>query len=365
MIVAAVFFSFPAAASYDARIPEEWREKVQETGAGESGPMICQTDAEVRVRLISAANTMKDGERKEVYIISDGTYPDGSCLKAWFGNRLMYSNDEVYTDGTYRVHRFLLQKENGMKEILEESVVNFSEYSEGMHFRTGDRMEREIDGAAYSFTCIDEDYVDSGGNHTGCALFLMDTVLPSGYQSSCRWETDKEGRAVFVREPGPVSFFGESNEYADSKIRAFLEAAGGPGTRVQTGTRYAYTGSTGAGLFSQTTEKGLKKVDIGYQEMTSDLFILSLEEAIRYRETLWQFRESGTETPAASCGAYWLRTPSGDKTGYAESGLCYVVDLISGNIHPMEVKPGSETGDPYADTQSAAGVRPAFTLPNY
>lgn len=235
-------------------------------------------------------------------------------------------------------------------------------------WQVGDQVTRTIDGVEYKFTCIDENYSDIYGNHTGSALFLMDDVIPAGYGGEYREEFDSLGHPQQVWYPGPIATFGNTNDYKYSNIRAFLRnETVFTAADVVIGVPTSAIGTTETGRYDQTTDRGLTSYTIGYQQMTERLFILSLEEAVKYRDYLWKF-DSGVDNPESvtdsTCGAYWLRTPNGTNRDYDETGLIYVVDLLEGNIHPEYIKPYGTTGDPFIDTQTTVGVRPAFTLPN-
>ena len=115
-------------------------------------------------------------------------------------------------------------------------------------------------------------------------------------------------------------------------------------------------GSTVAGAFSQTSGRELARHDIGFQLMNDQLFCLSLEEALAYREYLWRF-DSGDDNPQSQVSAYsqgyYLRTPFylQDENGkFIYNQQIYGVDLVNGCLRP--VRTDSET----------YGVRPAFAL---
>ena len=351
----------------------EWLARAVKSGEETSGEVICDQEGEACLRLVSAASSLEEGCEKEIFVIAKNFYAEGTCLKQWFGDDVIYSNDieGEYVEGEelYRLQKFLLRKkkESPAREKVTEQIPSVSEDS-GKSFHLGDRVARNLDGREYSFTCIDENYSDIYGNHTGQALFIMDDVIPAGYKGEYRTGQDENGILFYEWCPGPVSFFGNSNDFKTSEIRKFLNAQEQvSGSDVQIGTPFSYTGSTETGRFSQTDERGLSSYPEGYQHMTSRLFILSLEEAMKYREFLWKFgseSENPEKVTESTCTSYWLRTRYGSKDECGESGLCYVVDLISGNIHPEKVRPDSESGDPFIDTQTATGTRPVFVLPN-
>jgi hypothetical protein len=146
---------------------------------------------------------------------------------------------------------------------------------------------------------------------------------------------------------------------------------------VQTGVTQAYTGSTGAGLYEQLRTSDLKSTAIGSQKMTDRLFILSVDEALRYRNWLWRFEGAEEKNPWTQineyCKGYWLRNPEGTSGNY-DTDRVYVVDLVQGNIRPEQVcvtvddedAPGNGYGMTQKDEESKntgnIGVRPVFAL---
>ncbi len=247
-------------------------------------------------------------------------------------------------------------------------------------WEAGDVLVRELDGEHYSFRCIDQNYVDEQENARQGALFLCDTVIPADYRSDYVFGKLADGSHGYRFEAGPIVSFGDGNDYKYSRIRAWLresEGAFADALAVHTGVSRAYTGSTAVGTYGGTGNvAGLTAAGIGSQRMTDRLFVLSVDEAVKYRDWLWKFGGSGEDNPQtqvdAFCKGYWLRSPMGDGSG-AGSGCVYVVDLVQGNLHPCAVTPGSgaDVGDVTAPGSSDAelavttviGVRPAFVLP--
>lgn len=228
---------------------------------------------------------------------------------------------------------------------------------------------REIDGKAYRFRCIDTDYFDGMENHPQMALYLCDTVIPPNTGSEWRYELQPDGMYGYIYHAGPVVNFGSGADYKYSNIHRWLEKNSEKKDgdyQAAIGVSFAFTGSTKQGRFSELDAGGLMAHPIGYQKMNADLFILSVEEALRYKEWLWRFNGSGkddvSEAENTFCNAYWLRTPLGCTDDY-DTGYVYVVDLEHGNIHPKAVCPQGGTGDAELDVTSDAGIRPAFLLP--
>ena len=106
----------------------------------------------------------------------------------------------------------------------------------------------------------------------------------------------------------------------------------------------------------------MTKIPIGNQKLPGKLFVLSIDEALKYRQWLWRFYGSEEENPESVCGAfskgYWLRNPVGNDTK-----LVYAVDLMDGRIGPVSVRPENVTGDEELCVTGNVGVRPAFVMP--
>lgn len=383
--------------------------------------VICDTEGKAGQRLVSAAALIGDTSSHSVYIIARGIVPTGIALKTEYGARIVYSNtirETVVIGGTkYTVHCFGLQRVFGdacfhrYEAVVtadptctvrgkttyicslcgDEQIVyaaplgHVDEEHDGIcdvcgmpadtpirevRWHLGDTLSETIDGKSYTFRCIDEDYSDGDENHAGAALFLCDSVIPAGYKGEYREEEDADGHRIYVWYPGPIATFGSTNAYKTSNIRAFLDSAAPKvATEVTIGIPTAYTHATEKGKFSQLRDDGITSYSIGYQKMSAKLFVLSLEEALKYKNFLWKFGGSATDNPetvtSGTCTMYWLRTPNGTANDYDESGLAYVVDLSEGNIHPMYIAPKSSTGDPYIDSQTTVGIRPAFLISNH
>jgi len=272
----------------------------------------------------------------------------------------------LHDDGTTS----LIDPESGFDVRLSMLLAKpLTESATVTKWHLGDQVTKEIDGEDYTFTCVDENYSDYQGNHTLSALFLCDTVLPSDYKGETVWYYDTEGHYVSKWVPGPIAIFGNNNDYKFSNIRAFLDAQTVfSAADVIIGVPNSYIGSTAQGRYSQTTDENLESYSIGYQKLNARLFILNMEEALRYKDYLWKFNGSDTENPqevvSSTCNSYWLRTPNGTNYDCDETDLAYVVDLVSGNIHPEFIKPQG-TADEYIQMQTTVGTRPAFVLPNY
>ena len=227
---------------------------------------------------------------------------------------------------------------------LTESIQE----TERIYWKEGEAQIRLLGTKAYRFFCVDEDYRDGQDLHRKGALFLCDSVIAANADS------DSTKEVLFS--------FGNDNNYKNSEVRRWL-LENSSGSMAQTepisiGAEHAYTGSTVAGSFEQLSESSLHARKIGYQKMTDRLFLLSLEEALNYREVLWRFGGAQENNPQTQLGpysqGYYLRTPydgSAEDGSFCYGGRIYGVDLEQGNIHPVETD--SET----------YGLRPAFVLP--
>lgn len=241
---------------------------------------------------------------------------------------------------------------------------------EKRHWNLGDVVERELDGNVYQFRCIDQNYSDRMENHGPAALFLCASVIPADIGSGYRYEELADGRFDYVFYPGPIVNFGDGNDYKYSAVRRWLEnceRSVPEACHIYTGVDLAYEGRTGNGSYGQLDTGALRGSYIGSQKLTERLFCLSVDEALKYREELWKFEGSRVENPESQYGpyskGYWLRNPVGDKDGYEDSGMVYIVDLINGNIRPQAVKPGGNNGGGELDVTGTTGVRPAFAMP--
>lgn len=202
----------------------------------------------------------------------------------------------------------------------------------------GDALTRELGGSVYRFRCVDDDYAGTNSEYQKCALFLCENVIRSDVDS-----TDSK------RE---ILTFGGTNNYKTSEVRKWLAGCGDTGemTPVNTGVNSAFLGKTAAGACGTDAETVLTKRTLPVQVMTDKLFLLSMEEALKYREFLWEAEGAGTSYSRG----YWLRTPvwvAGDDGKFTYGTWEYAVDLENRCFSPFEV------------TDSRIGFRPAFCLP--
>lgn len=185
----------------------------------------------------------------------------------------------------------------------------------------GDIQEREIDGKSYTFSCIDPDYRDAGGNRVG-ALFLCDSII------------------------GNESSFDETlNAWEVSDLRRWLSQAlsdsEGMAETVTT-CPFTYAGKSRDYLLSE--KKFTKRARSG-KETKDNLFSLSLEDAIRYQDVLWKLngaKENNFTVAGTYQMGYWLRTPAG-----GDGTKCYAV-TYDGRVAPEVVN------------NEKMGIRPAY-----
>lgn len=241
--------------------------------------------------------------------------------------------------------------------------------AERIHWELGDLQQAEIDGQNMLFRCIDQNYSDHMENHGQTALFLCETVIPADYGSRYELREQEDGSHEYEFCPGPLVNFGQSSDYKHSNIQTWLEQAGDKiylAKQVQIGTDMAFTGETPKGEYSSFDAVNLSSHPIGAQSLYGKLFLLSVEEAVKYKEFLWTFEGSQEENPETQLSSfskgYWLRTPMGTGDG-ADMGYVYEVDLEQGQIRPERIRPTEGTGDAELDATSPFGVRPAFAMP--
>lgn len=231
-----------------------------------------------------------------------------------------------------------------------------------VHWNIGDMQAREIGGVTYMFKCIDQNYVDGTQNHRKAALFLCDSIIASNTGSHYDYEKQPDGSYDYVYKPGPITNFGDSNDYKYSKIHKWLSENTNTYNMepISIGVDYAYMGATEKLRYEDLDDNSVKASYIGSQKLTSYIFSLSVDEALKYKQYLWDF---GDDQYGANTKAYWLRTPMGVAGSYKETNQVYVVDIVNGNIHPQTIKPVTASDDDEVLETSTVGVRPAYCMP--
>ncbi len=373
-----------------------------------------ETREENNRRLVTAVGQIEGANEYPIYLIGKNLTPTGLVLKGLYGDEIEYSNLIVDTlaedEYTYTVARFAVRRRYSESQCEHQWEITVrrpascltlgkevhqcrkcgrsydvalpalghqhltgdricdrcgesvdSGIPESRTWRVGDVQARVIDGETYFFRCIDESY-------NGLALFLCDTIIPADSGSRYVYDEQEDGSYAYVFRPGPIVTFGRTNDYKLSSVRTWLcsqEENFLDADSVETGVETAYTGSTDQGLMGQLNTSGLTSHAIGSQSMTDKLFVLSLDEAIRYKDWLWKFEGSTAENPESQYGAYskgyWLRTPMG--TSSDDTGYVYIVDTVNGNIRPAAIRTESGSGNEEADSTVSIGVRPAFAVP--
>ncbi len=376
------------AAVVEPALPQWLREKVKEQEAAVTGEdpqqipdsrFLVENRAENDMRVLSAAGQCMtgDGGDRVFYVIGRNYVPEGSALLVMFGRRLEYSctREETFSRNgdRYCVVRFAVKEAAGGAgggSDADGFVWTDETVPALRHWNVGDVVVRTLDGVGYRFRCIDRNYGEGrAGDNGGLALFLCESVIPADSGSRYAYERLADGSHGYVYYPGPVVNFGESSEYADSGIRAWLSGQEADPERfpaVNVGVETSCTGRTAPGSFSSCSPSQLRFSRLGSQLLTDRYFILSVEEALKYRDFLWNVDGCGEEETAANAGTFsagfWLRTPMGNESG-EDTGCVYVVDLVNGNIHPQAVKPEAEGAtDEETAVTSPIGVRPAFVL---
>ncbi len=317
-------------------------------------------------RLKSAASRIEPGEKGAFYIIGKNYIPEGTALAKVYGDDMEYSNtveDKITLDqDVYVLSRFQLHRK---KPLIEEDRIWSPD--EKQHWNLGDVQQRNLDGKVYRFRCIDQNYGDEADRSRQKALFLCESVIAADTGSFYSYEKQGDGTYGYTFYPGPVVSFGDSDSYKNSNIRAWLKQAEvdfEDAQEISTGVSRAYEGCTkaGGGGAAALSGQGLKSSYIGSQAMTDRLFILSVEDAIKYGSWLWTFDGAEEENPESQqssfCKSYWLRNPSAQK---GEEKV-YVVDLIQKNIRCQDIKPRGDSKDPEISVTGTTGVRPAFTV---
>ena len=377
-----------------------------------------QSSNDFRIR--SIATQIKDTDSHTFYVVGKNFVPNGKTVAQWFGDDAVYSNllentisvgkdlyyvarmsvewnftqedcDHIWTVETehpagclekgtaiYECGRCGAEREvvlipDGHQDedgdgICDRCHKEADGTLERIHWEIGDLQARELDGNTYLFRCIDQNYSDSRANHQQSALFLSESVIPADYGSDYKVKQFADGSHKYVFQAGPIVNFGKSNDYKYSAIRKWLDQSADQifqPNKTSIGVDYAYMGKTAVQEFSQFDSNDLKSYYIGSQKMTQSLFILSVDEAVKYRDYLWKFDGSEEDNPESQYSAfskgYWLRSPMGNSANY-DTDSVYVVDLVNGNIHPAAIQP-EVVGNDELDVTTTYGVRPAFTMP--
>lgn len=319
-----------------------------------------ENDREV---LSAAGQCLRDGNTEDVFYVTGKNYvPEGTVLKNFYGDSLEYSvslEEAQWFQGAWlQTMRFAVKWKNGDGSEDQEDTVGIGDLPSGLvgdvrYWKIGDRICREIGGKSFVFRCIDQNYYGAEDSGQTGALFLCDQVIPWDYGAYSAYEKLANGSYGYVYHKGPIEAFGANEEYKYSAVREYLTAVakdweeqGYQMRNIRTGRTYTYTGQTKERSFEQFSEQDLTAHPSSYQQMTDRVFLLSVEEAIRYRDELWKFGGMDWLRPASS--RYWLRTAMGREDGEG-TGQAYAVDLIRGCISPVDV------GD-------TCGLRPAFVV---
>lgn len=367
-----------------------------------------QNDARVR----SITNGIFDEQFYTFYIIGRNYIPNGLAITEWYGsnadyavtveNTIQIEGDQYtvvrisvsLTSESEHVHHWKLVYENPatcslkgeqlyeceicgeqMKADLpalghidedEDTICDVcgeiigTDEPTGTHWNLGDIQVQELDGEIYFFKCIDQNYSDRAENHNQMALFLSTTIVPANYGSQYKYEKLPDGTYDYVFYPGPVTSFGSNNDYKYSEVRKWLHGLESDTYNLgntSIGISYAYMGATAEGAGDQLQESDLTASYIGDQKMTDQLFILSVDEALKYKEYLWEVESTG-----AFSKGYWLRSPMGTSSQY-NTGYVYIVDLINENIRAQSVLAAGSGSDEEINVTGTTGVRLAYTMP--
>lgn len=309
---------------------------------------------------------MKSKKRKEYHWLLTGV------MIVVFVNPLLWGPmEQVWAKGgTMDAGRLALQNKTEKKG---GELQTGRKAAAGRFWNLGDVVIRNIHGTPYRFRCIDTNYADRMGYRRPGALFLCDSVIPADYGS--RFELDiSQIPHRYVFYPGPIVNFGETGAYKTSGIRQWLKTAEedefADAESINIGVAHFCRGRTAEGAYEQLRPEELSSSYAGSQKMADKLFILSVDEALRYRNQLWRFGSGGIQNPetqiSSFCKGYWLRTALGTGRGQEEeSEYVYIVDLVQGNIRPERVRPQADSGEDDQELQvtGTIGVRPVFVLP--
>lgn len=293
---------------------------------------------ECRRLLMEIVSSENVGERKECFLTGMDYEPETLIIAQMFPDAVNISNtrmNEYDCDG----HHYVTCRIGFERSIDTESKETQETEGDTQNRRwlVGDVRMLKIGEETYRFRCIDEDYRDRSG-YQKCALFLCETVIRSDIDSSA---------AERILLP-----FGTTNNYKSSGVRKWLaeNAELTDMVSVSTGVNTAFVGETVPKTYEEFSDSCFFRQALPIQSVTDQIFILSLEEALQYKEELWKV--SGGKSPFSR--GYWLRTPAfavGEDGQFTYGAWEYMVDLEQGCIRQAAVDDGS------------IGIRPAFCLP--
>jgi hypothetical protein len=355
--------------------------------------IITSSQSDGNERLLNLVSMTDGTDRKEIYLIARGYYPNAAIISQRFQSVKNISElpmEELkIASNTYTILRVGFEKtyveslcshdyevidevaatcmENGHLTVQcnkcgkEETVISpatghvdsdhdgicdvcyepSDEVPEAVHFSIGDVQVRTIGDKPYLFRCIDDDFEDSMENSQKLALFLCDSVIRSD-----------------IRGVSKKINFGYNNNYKYSKVREWLleNAKADFVHETYIGITNSYMGLTSTGAYEQFSENSLLGQSILFQQLEDRVFILSVDEAIKYKDYLWKFNGSNENNPESQISAYskgyYLRTPqdSGIYDFRYGTGI-YSVSLMEGNIRPVEV------------SETSIGIRPVMAIP--
>lgn len=355
--------------------------------------LISKSQAEANERLLNLVSMADGAGRIEVYVIAKGYTPNAAIIGQKFpavknvselslekltiadetytilrvGFERVYDEstcsheyemvDDVAATCTENGHQTVLCKKCGKEEIVILPVTGHidkdhdgicdtcqgpaDEAPEAVHYNIGDVQVRAIGDKFYLFRCIDDDYEDALGNSQKLALFLCDSVIRSDIQG-----TSKKLN------------FGDNNNYKYSKVREWLLENAKDDFLHDTyiGITNSYMGATRTGAYEQFSESSLLGQSRLFQQLEDRVFVLSVDEAIKYKDYLWKFNGSEKNNPESQVSAYskgyYLRTPQDSGiTDFRYGEGIYTVSLVDGNIRPVEV------------TETSIGIRPVMAIP--
>lgn len=294
-----------------------------------------------RRTLMEVVSGAELGARQEYLITGKDYEPETLVIAQMFPDAINISNTKLSEceEGGHRyvTCRIGFERSPGEESSPDEDVIEGSPV--GRHWMEGDLRAWELGEETYIFRCIDEDYGDNS-EYPACALFLCETVIRSDVDST---ESKRE-----------ILTFGGTNNYKTSEVRKWLQENvidhGSSLVSVNTGVNSAFLGATLPGSYENFSPSSLVRNELYRQMAEDEMFLLSVEEAMKYKDELWDVSGGGT----AYSRGYWLRTPAyevGDDGAFCYGSQVYVVDLERGCIRSGDVSDGS------------IGIRPAFCLP--
>lgn len=290
---------------------------------------------------------------------------DGQCIECGISKS---NHEHSYTE---EILKLPTCTEEGMKkhtcmcgeyfiEILPTTEHNYVEGicsdcgkigADEKRIHVGDTESRTIAGQTLKFTCIDDAYVDASGEEKG-ALFVANNFISGNILSMATSNTQSEFVKDWSANHARAILNGETSDLSEL-------------VDVDTTIIHAYAGEKSSAAKDMGTMNTYgTAIDYSAEQTIDKVFILSLEEAVKYNKVningqeisvMWDMDCDGTidSTTGSYRFGYYLRTPQSGATN-----MTYMISFngnvkgiygLSYGIRPCYVKNNLSIHGPYLE----------------